>query len=99
MSDKLVSEEVGQQLTFHTCLLQVLQNRTEALSGIPKAYVQDVKNKGNMFQTAIDKKLNEIYGPCNPEEIDQGMDLINHLADKLEEAWVYYKERAKQNKI
>jgi len=99
MSDKLVSEEVGKELTFHTCLLQVLQNRTEALSTIPKAYVADVKRKGNMFQGAIDNKLNQIYGTCNPEEINQGMDLINHIADKIEESWKYYEERAERNEI
>jgi hypothetical protein len=97
--DKLLSEKVSKELTFHSCLLQVVQNRTENLSDIPKLYVREIKRTGNKFKEAIDNRLSEIYKPLNSEEVDQGMDLINFLTDKLEEAWKFYEEKAKRNEL
>lgn len=94
-----VSEEVAKQVTFHSCLLQVLQNRTETLEELPKVYFQEVKKTGNMFKKAIDKRLNQIYAPCNGEEIDQGMELINFIADKLDECWEFYNEKVTKKEI
>ena len=96
---KQVSDEVAKEVTFHTCLLQVIQNRTEDLSNFPQFYFQDVKQKGNLFKKAIDKRLDAIYGNCGEQEIEQADDLINFIADKLDEAWEYYQQRAKREEI
>ena len=84
------TEKEGLELTFHSCLLQVLQSRTENLSDIPKFYVQSVKQKVNQFKDEIDKKLDRIYGTCDREELDQGQTLIDLISDKLDEAWNEY---------
>jgi hypothetical protein len=94
-----VERKEAMELTFHSCLLQVLQNRTEELSKMPKWYIQDVKQKGNLFKQSIDKKLTQLYGSCNEEEVDQAMELINLIADKIDECWDEYVEDFKQGKI
>jgi hypothetical protein len=91
--------EDSMELTFHSCLLQVLQNRTEELGDLSKWYTQDIKKKGTLLKEAIDKKLNQLYGPCNEEEIAQAMELINLIADKMDECWDEYVEDFKQGKI
>ena len=90
------TEKEGLELTFHSCLLQVLQSRTEDLSDIPKFYVQSVKQKGNQFKDEIDKKLDRIYGTCDREELDQGQALIDLISDKLDEAWEVYNHELQQ---
>lgn len=87
------------ELTFHSCLLQVLENKTEDLGKLTKWYLQDVKKKGNLFKESIDKKLTQVYGPCNEEEIEQAMGLINLIADKVDECWDEYVEEFKKEKI
>ena len=60
------------------------------MSTFSQFYMQDVKKKGNMFMQAIDKRLDGIYGVCDKNEINQGMNLINLIEDKMQEAWEEY---------
>ncbi len=89
--EKQVPRKEALELTFLSCFLQVMQNRTEDLSAMPKWYVQDVKKKGNLFKEAIDKKLNTLYGTCDLQELDQTMNIINMISDKVDECWEEYK--------
>lgn len=85
--------EAAKKLTFHSCLLQVVQNRTEDLTEFPKAFRHGVKQSGKKFAGEIDKFLGHVYPACNDEEIQQGMELINLIADKVDEAYeIYQKE-------
>lgn len=81
------------------CLLQVVENKTEDLGKFPKMYLHDVKNKGNLFKKAIDSKLDQLYGGCGDVEIEQGMDLINLIQDKVDEVWELYLEKLNEKKI
>ena len=54
---------------------------------------------GNKFKNTIDKKLSAIYSPCSEQELEQGLELINFIEDKLDEAWKFYQEKAERGKI
>ena len=89
----------GQDMTFHVCLLQVLQDKTNDMSKDNQFFVHSVKQMGGRFIKEIDRKLNVIYGGCDRTEVDQGMDLIKLITKKVDEAHEEYLENLKQGKI
>jgi len=81
------------ELTFHSSLLQVLQNETCSLMNENQVFVHNVKQAGNKFIKAIDQKIDILYRHCESGEADDGQKLIELITAKIEEAKKEYKQQ------
>ena len=93
------NETAGMELTFHTCLLQVLQERTETMGKTNQFFLQGIKRASNQLMTQMDNKLTLIYKDCDREEVEQAQALNVLIAKKIEEAHEEYLEDHKQGLI
>lgn len=62
------------------------------MSGAPKFFFQDIKNKGNLYMAAIDKKFSPIYRRCDNSAVDLAVDCINIIEDDLDKNWEAFKQ-------
>lgn len=99
MSKQDEIRKMSREVTFHSCLLQAVLDRTEELKHVPRLYYREVKMTGNQFIKAMDKRLNEAYKECGDEEVKQGMYLIEKVSKAIDECWEYYLELEKKEEI
>jgi len=93
---KQVEERIRKEITFHACLLQVMQNRTEDLTRFSEFYFKDVKQKGNLFKKAIDQRLNTIYKQIPESKTDAIMEVMGMIEDALDQCSNLYDKLASE---
>ena len=91
MNDKMKAQ--GEELTFHSALLQALHDRTDGLMRTNALFTQSVKMTGKRFKEEIDKKLTYVYAGADSEELEEHQLLNELICKKIDEAHIEYRNR------
>ena len=83
-------QEDAKELTFHLALLQVIQNRMDALAPGNSWVKQGVKQANTRFIAEIDKKVTLVYPKTNDEEINELQVLTEQIDAQLDLAQEWY---------